>query len=514
MSQHDMDIANQGFPATRSDFNLALKALASNNSGATAPSTTYAFMWWADTTDGILKLRNEADTAWIDVFDFDNNQLLAGAGVLEGTAPSLDFYETDGTSTHNRARFVQDGDVFSIQVRTGADTLVSADFQATFGASGVTNYLWQIAGASALEIDSAGDLTIYEDDGTTPGVVWDASTGYLGVGGTPTYPFEVFGNAKLDSGAAATNVGLWLSENGTTVWGMYYDAAGTFWGLYDSVNSLIPVKVEDAAPANSLHVVATGVVRLGTTSSTPSASNVPGIALAPDGTSQFSATGTVGISVNRKTSDGGMVNFLQDGTYEGGISVSGTTVSYVGGHLARWSRLLESDTTPETALLKGTVMSNLGEMIVWRNLLYTNGEGEIVTEPYSGEVSDGEVLMITRDGVTFEAVVETEDNEQLNHTKISDAEADPNVAGVVVALDESDEHGDYFLAMAGDMVVRIHPDAVVKKGDLLITAGNGTAKPQADDIVRSSTFAKVNSGDIRWIYPDGSYCVPCTLKVA
>ena len=40
MSQNDLVIANQGFPAFRSDLNSALQALATNNSGTSAPSTT------------------------------------------------------------------------------------------------------------------------------------------------------------------------------------------------------------------------------------------------------------------------------------------------------------------------------------------------------------------------------------------------------------------------------------------------------------------------------------------
>ena len=67
MSQNDFSIANQTFPSTRSDMNNAYQALASLSSGATAPSTTYAYMLWADTTTGLLKIRNAADSAWITI---------------------------------------------------------------------------------------------------------------------------------------------------------------------------------------------------------------------------------------------------------------------------------------------------------------------------------------------------------------------------------------------------------------------------------------------------------------
>ena len=71
MSQHDLDIANQGFPATRADINNALQALGSSNSGATAPSTIYANQLWYDTANNILKIRNEDNDAWISVLYLD-----------------------------------------------------------------------------------------------------------------------------------------------------------------------------------------------------------------------------------------------------------------------------------------------------------------------------------------------------------------------------------------------------------------------------------------------------------
>jgi len=179
--------------------------------------------------------------------------------------------------------------------------------------------------------------------------------------------------------------------------------------------------------------------------------------------------GTVGV-VNRRTDDGNLIEFYQADTLEGAISVSGTTVTYGGGHLARWSQLPNEQDPSE--LLKGTVMSNLDEMCEW------------------GE----------------------EDNEQLNKTKVSDVEGDPNVAGVFVST-SFDEDGplDFFVAMTGDMIIRIAEGVTVQRGDLLMSAGDGTAKPQDDDIIRSKTIAKVTSTHVTCTYDDGSYCVPCVL---
>jgi len=67
MAQHDYIIANQSGAAFRSDLNNGLAAIVSNNSGAAQPSTTYAYQWWADTTTGLLKIRNAANNAWITI---------------------------------------------------------------------------------------------------------------------------------------------------------------------------------------------------------------------------------------------------------------------------------------------------------------------------------------------------------------------------------------------------------------------------------------------------------------
>lgn len=73
MSQHDYSIANQTAPSFRSDLNDALGAVVTNNSGSTAPSVTYANQWWYDTTNNILKIRSEADDAWINVGYLDQS---------------------------------------------------------------------------------------------------------------------------------------------------------------------------------------------------------------------------------------------------------------------------------------------------------------------------------------------------------------------------------------------------------------------------------------------------------
>jgi hypothetical protein len=83
MSQHDFSIANQTASSARSDINNGLQALASNNSGSSAPSTTYANMFWYDVTNNILKVRDETDSSWIDVIYI--NQSTGVTSILNDT---------------------------------------------------------------------------------------------------------------------------------------------------------------------------------------------------------------------------------------------------------------------------------------------------------------------------------------------------------------------------------------------------------------------------------------------
>ena len=206
---------------------------------------------------------------------------------------------------------------------------------------------------------------------------------------------------------------------------------------------------------------------------------------------------------NRNTNDGTIIEFRQNDSSEGTISVSGSTVSYNGAHLSRWSQLAGG--AERTEILRGSVLSNLDEMCEWAHaaqdaVLYTK-EDELPEGANVGDIKTPAVEAYT------------EDNEQLNRMKVSDVEGDVNVAGVFQSWDDDDDtyDNDFYCAMTGDFVIRIAQGTTVARGDLLMSAGDGTAKPQDDDIVRSKTIAKVTSTTVSTTYSDGSYCVPCVL---
>jgi len=234
-----------------------------------------------------------------------------------------------------------------------------------------------------------------------------------------------------------------------------------------------------------------------------------------DGSNATSTSNQGVYRINRTTSDGTLINFLQNGTSEGSIDVSGSFVSYNGGHLSRWSQLSGISTTDKSArptIYQGTVMSNLDELCTWTHadLLYEEDILYMPDETLPEGKSAGDIKHAKGDVLRAGY---TEENQQLNMTKVSDTEGDKDVAGVFWAWDDDDDEivNDFFIAMTGDMVIRVASSTTVARGDLLISAGDGTAKPQDDDIIRSSTIAKIISTNHTATYDDGSKAYPCVL---
>jgi hypothetical protein len=120
VATHDYVIANGTGAAVRSDLNGALAAIVSNNSSASEPSPTYAYMWWADTTTGLLKQRNSANAAWITIGTLasTNLGLLSLAG---GTLTGALLADDSGTVALPAIAF--DGDTNTGIFRAGADQL-------------------------------------------------------------------------------------------------------------------------------------------------------------------------------------------------------------------------------------------------------------------------------------------------------------------------------------------------------------------------------------------------------
>jgi len=133
MAQHDYVIANASGATVRADINSMALAISSNNSGSSAPSTTYAYEFWIDTTNNLLKLRNAANNAWLTMplsITADNTVDING-GTIDGT------------------------NVGASSAGTGAFT--------TLAASGATDLNSTVAISGTVSLDgSANELRFYE----------------------------------------------------------------------------------------------------------------------------------------------------------------------------------------------------------------------------------------------------------------------------------------------------------------------------------------------------------------
>ena len=221
-------------------------------------------------------------------------------------------------------------------------------------------------------------------------------------------------------------------------------------------------------------------------------------------------------NVNRQNSDGSVIGIRQEGQGEGDISVSGSTVAYNTFCGAHWSRLADNS---KPTILRGTVIESIGTMMNWYNLDIKDESNNIIQKKSIGlpnGKSVGDSHTIVDNGITYTGIISKENNEQLPKCKISDTADSKAVYGVFMRWDDADDGldgdvNDMNVAALGAFVIRVHKDQTVAIGDYLVSNGDGTAKKQADDILRASTISKVTSTEKTHEYADGSYCVPCVL---
>ena len=149
--------------------------------------------------------------------------------------------------------------------------------------------------------------------------------------------------------------------------------------------------------------------------------------------------------------DGEIFRFRSATTAEGNISVSGSTVSYNG-----FSGTHESSGIAKNVAI-GTVVSTIDELDVYA------ADGS----PKAGQTRADHAKV-----------------------KVSDSVGDKRVYGVVTNFNEYDKA---IIAAVGIGSVKVTGACV--GGDLLESNGDGTAKVQSDDIIRSKTIGKVTIGN-------------------
>jgi hypothetical protein len=179
MAQHDYNLANQSGLAFRQDLNNALAAIVSQNSGASEPSTTYAYQWWADTTTGLLKLRNAANNAWITIGTLAS----ANLGLAPAASPTFSGTATFGGDVLLTGTGVLDLPVGTTAQRPGSPTSGMIRFNTDLSQfEGYNGSAWSSVGGGAT---GGGADTVFLENSSTVTTNYTLSTGKNAVSAGP-----------------------------------------------------------------------------------------------------------------------------------------------------------------------------------------------------------------------------------------------------------------------------------------------------------------------------------------
>ena len=274
--------------------------------------------------------------------------------------------------------------------------------------------------------------------------------------------------------------------------------------------------------AEAMRISRGGDLLLGTTTTNIGTEGTVLYGSGNEGVAQLSSTNMAALYVNR-SNGGTIVDIRVGGTSEGTISASGSDISYNAFSGSHWSRLTDNS---QPTILKGTLIETIDEMCDWYQAQFTvlevtDADGNVTQKQFVAKkdiaLPDGALvgdkITQTSEGITYDdAVIIKEADNKHTKCKISNTADSTRIYGVFAAWDHDDDNvNDMYVTAVGTHVVRVHGGQTVSAGDLLVSNGDGTAKVQDDDIIRSKTLGKVLTNIKQETYADDSYTVPCAL---
>ena len=166
MAQHDFNIANQGFPAFRSDLNNVLSAINTSQSGTTRPTSAVAGTLWLDITSAstpTLKYYDGADDISLATLDHSANTVnwLDSSITITGLATSATATVLTLADTNIQ---VSGGATQGGEVRLYEDTDTGSNFVALKAGNPATNQTFILPNADgtagqAIVTDGSGNLS-------------------------------------------------------------------------------------------------------------------------------------------------------------------------------------------------------------------------------------------------------------------------------------------------------------------------------------------------------------------
>lgn len=286
-------------------------------------------------------------------------------------------------------------------------------------------------------------------------------------GATLTLANNQISGDKIDGGTISDFASTGIDDN----------AASTAVTIDSSGN----VGIGEAAPDSKLEVAGSGRftsnLLLAGSGVTPAVgANIAGAILSPSGQILATRDGNVVAAFNRKTNDGDVFGIYQDGSLEGSISVSGTTVTYgtfLGSHPAQF------EVVPPSPFLRGTIVESIDD--------FSDRRGRDTRMP---------------------------------KVKISQTANSKAVYGTVLGPIRDEETGEYYddyynIGAVGLGFVRLAPGVVPDRGDAIVSNGDGTGVVLPDITpltvgVKASILCWIRCALPIDIYDDGSMLFSCS----
>lgn len=229
----DYNLANQSGANFRAELNTILAAIVSQNSGSTAPTTTYAYQPWIDTAaspNPLLKLRNGANSGWITIGDVTVANL--GLAALSGATFTGDIT----LNAQSDLRFADSDSSNWVALQAPATistnvtwTLPNADGSASqaLSTNGSGTLSWAsfaaLATAQSFTAQQRGAISALTDGATITPDFSLANNFSVTLGGNRT----LANPTNLTAGASGC---IWITQDGTgsrtLAYGSYWDFTG------------------------------------------------------------------------------------------------------------------------------------------------------------------------------------------------------------------------------------------------------------------------------------------------